>query len=716
MNTLSQLIYQVPRDPGGQFGLVASSLPPAETASWRRTIDPLLRAGDPPARYYQNLGSQAALIRWTAAARQPAAGDMAHVFIGDAAQLTDGRALQLPELPAELLFPRGKGPLPPIPETALGTAAERDVLDAQARSPEVAKMVIPLVSWILRGNEKIVMASGMQPAAPEAVLWALIGILAALGDSRPVSFLTRATRVPDTPPGLFVCFRPQPGQLAPAAGYERAAAGLVGSYVQAGPTGLYQFLRKQGVLESAGHAAKVARLLALWPDAQQPAQSGARTAPGGDGHDTGHQQRTSTAPPPAAVMTMPPPRPAATAAERGNGQAVTCPICLAQLDWGALPLRKWDGVSAYEGLDIPDGATDAQRAFLERGAYVQCNGQSGLSQGMAHYLPVDYGRFGPPVVLGFVGLTHSGKSHLLTAMVGMMNRLRDYGIDSRPVDLALHRRFRDEAVDPLFRQRKALQVTDRGVVAFVDAFIITPPGGGKARPVALFDVAGAELAREAGEKRFLDVADGFFFVVDPEQLGDDGLGDDTFTAVLNVVGSTPGRLPDKVCAAIVLNKADLVRFDHPVTRWLRTDVPALDPAEFRAESADVYAYLRERGAAEWTRPYDACTKATLHVASPTGGAAVRTANGEVIYPRGVRPRRVLRPLVAMLAMTGVLTGEEAENVGTLCRWHTAGAALHPPVRVPLAAQRRLLAGRFVDAIRRYPVVVRPDPPLGTAHG
>jgi len=68
------------------------------------------------------------------------------------------------------------------------------------------------------------------------------------------------------------------------------------------------------------------------------------------------------------------------------------------------------------------------------------------------------------------------------------------------------------------------------------------------------------------------------------------------------------------------------------------------------------------GATAWARPYQECVKATLHVASPTGGAALEDGEGGV-YPRGVMPRRVLRPLVAMLAMTGVLTGAEAERVG-----------------------------------------------------
>jgi hypothetical protein len=58
-----------------------------------------------------------------------------------------------------------------------------------------------------------------------------------------------------------------------------------------------------------------------------------------------------------------------------------------------------------------------------------------------------------------------------------------------------------------------------------------------------------------------------------------------------------------------------------------------------------------------------CNKTTLHVASPTGGAKEEGEEKSRKYPRGVTPLRVLRPLVAMLAMTGVLTGPQAEMIG-----------------------------------------------------
>ena len=80
-----------------------------------------------------------------------------------------------------------------------------------------------------------------------------------------------------------------------------------------------------------------------------------------------------------------------------------------------------------------------------------------------------------------------------------------------------------------------------------------------------------------------------------------------------------------VSAAIVLNNADMLRFEEPVDHWLRygDSAPnrgALDSVEFLRESADVYAYLDAKNALAMAAPHEMCDKATLHFASPTGGA------------------------------------------------------------------------------------------------
>ena len=113
---------------------------------------------------------------------------------------------------------------------------------------------------------------------------------------------------------------------------------------------------------------------------------------------------------------------------------------------------------------------------------------------------------------------------------------------------------------------------------------------------------------------------------------------------------------------IVLNKADKVRFEEPASRWLRFEDVSVNTETFLRESADVYAFLERGAPGVLTEPYQVCRRATLHVASATGGPQEGDDKGSK-YPRGVTPVGVLRPLIAMLAMTGVLTGPQAEKIG-----------------------------------------------------
>jgi hypothetical protein len=248
-------------------------------------------------------------------------------------------------------------------------------------------------------------------------------------------------------------------------------------------------------------------------------------------------------------------------------------------------------------------------------------------------------------------------------MIGGIGKLSDYQIDVEPLDPAMHHRFLENSVKPLITRDEVLPGTpDDATTAIADAFIVRH-GNGSERVVALFDVSGGVLAQTdqtAKTREFLWIVDGLFFVIDPEHIKTSKVGDETFSNVLSVVR---GRAkPEPVSAAIVLSKADKARFEEPVARWLRSGNGTMDPTEFLRESADVYSYLEKRQAGMLTDPYRVCQKATLHLASPTGGAKEGEEKGSK-YPRGVTPLRVLRPLVAMLAMTGVLTGPQAEMIG-----------------------------------------------------
>src|ERR1700761_9069595 len=99
---------------------------------------------------------------------------------------------------------------------------------------------------------------------------------------------------------------------------------------------------------------------------------------------------------------------------------VLCPICLCEItDWNMLEYWRWDvDGEAYVELQIPKDLNQMQRARYLHGARVRCPSSQDDTGIGTHYLPADYGRFGAPVVLGFVGLTNSGKSHLLASMVG----------------------------------------------------------------------------------------------------------------------------------------------------------------------------------------------------------------------------------------------------------------------------------------------------------
>ncbi|MGW1501167.1 Crp/Fnr family transcriptional regulator [Streptomyces mirabilis] len=132
-------------------------------------------------------------------------------------------------------------------------------------------------------------------------------------------------------------------------------------------------------------------------------------------------------------------------------------------------------------------------------------------------------------------------------------------------------------------------------------------------------------------------------------------------------GTVLDRLPKNgpyldVAAAMVLGKADLLRFQPPVDRWLgRAPATSLDPEQTREESRDVYGLLRQHAGPAWLRPFDAIRRCTLHVASATGGQEDKGR-----YPAGAGPRRVLEPLLALLALHGMVEvpgGAEAFAVG-----------------------------------------------------
>jgi hypothetical protein len=644
MSGIDRIALHAPDGSAGDFLRISSSLRDDEVDRWLRLLKPWLRMGRPLGRGYLNFGSRAAFIRWHNDASSNRDWDYSIIFTGEAGLLTASYVLELPDLDRRAVHAGTGLHLASAPKHGPGHGA----IEARARSADAVALLVPLLAHTLEGERRVTMP-WTEPGLPEAAIWGLVSILEMIGDTRPVSFLTYAatTGADDGSPGLFVSFSPGAPMVSPTPRHD-ALAGRLARRFAADPAGLRRMLTENKMLAPANDAARIARLLEAWPGIE------ARYADPRGTQTMTEQSRRVRHPAPA----QPP------AAPRGNApkKAVRCPICLHEIpDWDGLDYFKWDSRrQEYVRSPAPPDLNEIQLARHLQGAYVRCP-SSGDDAGTAHYLPVSYGQFGNPVMLGFVGLTKSGKTHLMATMIGAIENggLQEYGITSRPLDHISHLRFLHDQVEPLLNEGKQLPGTQENVRMFADAFLMRADGGPE-RPVILFDVAGGDLAKEGESKEFLWIVDGLFFVIDPDFMGTQRVGDKTFANVLTVVHDS-GR-SSLVSAAIVLSKADKARFDEPIARWLRSERNELDATEFLRESADVYGYLIAKDAGALTRPYQDCDRATLHVASPTGGPSEGEPEHE-IFPRGVTPRRVLRPLVAMLAMTGVLTGPEAEKVG-----------------------------------------------------
>ncbi|MFF0835749.1 MULTISPECIES: hypothetical protein [unclassified Streptomyces] len=375
--------------------------------------------------------------------------------------------------------------------------------------------------------------------------------------------------------------------------------------------------------------------------------------------------------------------PAARAAD-GSGAAadgpgageVLCPYCLEtiRLDLGKLFVT--DSRMQYKPLDLAGINNPVRRHDVMRGAVQKCTADPDFPE---HFIPVPYLTYGRPLTVAMVGQSSTGKSHLLTQMIAAVTDggLEPFGLKWQSVNPEQHARFVRDRVQPLRSGRVLDHTAALGLddfARFVESLLITDARG-RVRPVAFFDLGGEDLVRTDAALRFLLGVDALIFVVDPAlalplpqldhvrerldvEVNRDG--DLAFGTVLD-------RLPKNgpyldVPAAMVLGKADLLRFQPPVDRWLaRPPATSLDPARVREESRDVYGLLRRHAGQAWLRPFDAIRRCTLHVASATGG---QEAHGR--YPAGAGPRRVLEPLLALLAMHGLIDvpgGAEALAAG-----------------------------------------------------
>ena len=337
---------------------------------------------------------------------------------------------------------------------------------------------------------------------------------------------------------------------------------------------------------------------------------------------------------------------------------------------------RWDrGTSLYELVDL-SGLDEVRRNGELRLSFQPCDNPSAAPNAPKHYLPATYGFYDEPLVVGLVGAAQSGKTHLLTAMVREVLRggLGAYGLVVEPLDYRQHEEFRREHLVK-FERGEQLQATSHGTTAYAESLVIRGPTG--VRPLVFFDVAGEDLQRPGDLNRggrFLLAVGAVLFVhapEDPLSRRESALGyeDEAFRASLTRI--TAGNAGfGSVPAVVAVTKADRLRFRPPADFWMRRGPEkVVQASRIRAETRDVYAYLYESGARAALDPFEMFDRCAMHFVSASGGDAIAERGGESEdaptrrYPRGVRPHRVLEPLVSILAMAGVLPGSESEKVG-----------------------------------------------------
>ncbi|MGW6912655.1 hypothetical protein ACWGB8_02350 [Kitasatospora sp. NPDC054939] len=358
-----------------------------------------------------------------------------------------------------------------------------------------------------------------------------------------------------------------------------------------------------------------------------------------------------------------------------HSDGVLCPYCLEHLRFDPGALYAPDAVQELQPYTYTEQQSSRLVADELRGAFQLCPGNQATPP---HHIPVPYLTNGRPLTVAMIGQSNTGKSHLLTQMIAEIadDRLKPYGVSWQSVNPEQHATFLNDRVVPLRDGNVIAHTAGLGnseSARFVESLLITDARG-RVRPLAFFDLAGEDLLRTDALLRFLLGIDALVFVVDPTlamplpQLDEIrtalGLhvnrdGDPAFATALDRIPRTGPYLT--VPSAVVIAKADLLRSEPPVDRWLTE--PGTVPLSRRRlyeESRDVYALLHRHAGKAWLRPFDTALHCTMHIASATGGRQEDSR-----YPRGVRAQRVLEPLISLLAMHGIIdladgrTGTEA---------------------------------------------------------
>ncbi|MGW1997015.1 TRAFAC clade GTPase domain-containing protein [Embleya sp. NPDC001921] len=601
-------------------------------------------------------------------------------------------------------IPPGYG-LKPLADERLAEAFEIAAGDLHERARRLGDPLEVLTAAVLRRPRARV---ALLPATAEdatVLLWGLQHLLTALlpgpwtfstfevddtaPDPKGAPRFVTLPRVPGTAPGTRVRVD-LTGNGEPFDAHRELARRMVKHYVGEGWAGFHRLLNTPTEVHTLPEATRVeavrSRLDGLAPRPEpraRPREQPRRTSPGAPGspgepveppHE-GTREMPRTPPTPTASATSSTAAPTAGPVD-SNRAVVRCPYCLDLVRWDENDLYERDDRLRYERVDLSTVTDPVKRHDRMRATFMRCPNPTGDEE-REHFLPTNYLIHEPPLVVGLIGDGLSGKTHLLAAMIAEIDAggLRPYGVTHQPVDPAQHQDYLHNRVDPLQRGHMlATTVNHQGnLVQFADALLLR--SGGRSRPIAFFDVSGEDLARGGREMQFLAAADAFVFVVDPvvavdlpelrrltgeaEDMPGTRRGDRTFAAVMDRLPRRAELLDQPVTVAVT--KSDLIRFEPPVDAWLGSHAPragVVDPARVAAESRDVYSFLYAHDAAAWLSPFEEFRRCTMHFVSATGA---RDRDGR--FPGGIRPRRVLEPVVSILAMCDMLDQAGSERVG-----------------------------------------------------
>ncbi|MCC8246718.1 P-loop NTPase fold protein [Saccharothrix luteola] len=331
----------------------------------------------------------------------------------------------------------------------------------------------------------------------------------------------------------------------------------------------------------------------------------------------------------------------------------TCPVCLDTFVWDDSAQWYWgdDGHARVRNDEVP---VDHR--------YVRCPNPS--ADAPEHYLPVGYADYGPPVVIGLVGVPMAGKSTLLAAQVHQVlaGGLRDFGLTVEPFDTPRLRSFRDRNVIPYSQGQVLVPAGTGHSMRSYDFSLLVTRRDGQQRLLVFFDPQGEDLESEHdGGSRFLRAVSGLM-VLESADTAVPAVSDDRFTDPSGWAWSA--RLPDRAVPwAVVVTNADRLRYLPEVSKWLRFPRPSgpLSADAMNDESREVARLMLRAGLRHPRLQRSGPT--TFHVISAYGTAPRRGGTDHNLrFPR-VAPARVLQPLVALLAMTGVLPDEDSRRVG-----------------------------------------------------